>query len=317
LQRFTEERLLSLLPEKERNRILRLKQKASPEEVSNAERELKTWQQDIRGKDEELRATTSALSASGEIVGLGGNSIAKANDIFSDQIPTGSRALAGKKYPPVRGSNEANVPTAPTKAALMSSSNQNISSAPVKEVAEKRLSGYDFRAWEKFNVDDAMSKLDKEEEEKKRAAEEARTRYDVAERAAWERRARAQEIANEKILKELNANELTDIQRKSRASREKQKGNESFKVGELEEAYSCYSRCLALEPNAFVFANRGITAIKLKRFDVAEDDCSRAIAMDPTYVKAWHRRGMASYSRGRYLNAAKDFKKLCDLSRTM
>ena len=83
--------------------------------------------------------------------------------------------------------------------------------------------------------------------------------------------------------------------------REKQKGNEYFRVGDNQEAYNCYSRSIALDPaSAVVFGNRAITSIRLERFATAEDDCSRALELDSEYVKAWSRRGLARFKQGRY-----------------
>lgn len=44
------------------------------------------------------------------------------------------------------------------------------------------------------------------------------------------------------------------------------------------------------------------------RFEQAEADCTMAIEQDPTYNKAWLRRGMTKFRRGKYLSAIKDFE---------
>ena len=83
--------------------------------------------------------------------------------------------------------------------------------------------------------------------------------------------------------------------------REKVKGNESYRAGELDEAYACYSRSLAYnDTNALVFANRALVSLRLEKFESAEDDCSRALALDAEYNKARIRRGSARLRLGKY-----------------
>lgn len=67
------------------------------------------------------------------------------------------------------------------------------------------------------------------------------------------------------------------------------------------EAVACYSRSLALQPrNAVVWANRAMAYIRMELFDLAEADASVALSLDPTYVKAYSRRGLVRFKRGRY-----------------
>lgn len=88
--------------------------------------------------------------------------------------------------------------------------------------------------------------------------------------------------------------------------RERAKGNEFYRAGENDKAYDCYSISIALDPrNAITFANRAMTCIRLEKFESAEDDCSRALIIDPTYIKAWSRRGMTRFKRGKYLEVWK------------
>ena len=47
--------------------------------------------------------------------------------------------------------------------------------------------------------------------------------------------------------------------------------------------------------------------MKQEKADKAEDDCSRALLLDPAYVKAWSRRGLARFKRGKYADSAADF----------
>jgi tetratricopeptide (TPR) repeat protein len=85
------------------------------------------------------------------------------------------------------------------------------------------------------------------------------------------------------------------------AEREKLKGNEFYRVGEVEEAVKCYSRSIDLDPkNHILYANRAMGYLKLEAYEKAEEDCSKALAIDCTYVKAWSRRGLTRFKRGQY-----------------
>jgi tetratricopeptide (TPR) repeat protein len=82
---------------------------------------------------------------------------------------------------------------------------------------------------------------------------------------------------------------------------ERIKGNESFRTVENEEAVRCYTASIAWDSeNAVVFANRAMAYIRLQVFDLAEEDSSAALLLDPQYVKALSRRGLVRFKRGKY-----------------
>jgi tetratricopeptide (TPR) repeat protein len=83
---------------------------------------------------------------------------------------------------------------------------------------------------------------------------------------------------------------------------ERIKGNESFRTSENEEALRCYTNSIAYDcNNAVVFANRAMAYIRLQVFDLAEEDSTVSLSLDPTYVKAYSRRGLVRFKRGKYL----------------
>ena len=85
------------------------------------------------------------------------------------------------------------------------------------------------------------------------------------------------------------------------AELEKTKGNESFRVADNQDAVACYSKSLAYSPlSAVVWANRAMAYIRLELFDLAEADSSVALHLDPAYVKAYSRRGLVRFKRGKY-----------------
>nr|CCD74499.1 tetratricopeptide repeat domain-containing protein [Arabidopsis halleri subsp. halleri] len=74
---------------------------------------------------------------------------------------------------------------------------------------------------------------------------------------------------------------------------EKEQGNEFFKQKKFNEAIDCYSRSIALSPNAVSYANRAMAYLKIKRYREAEVDCTEALNLDDRYIKAYSRRATA------------------------
>ena len=74
-------------------------------------------------------------------------------------------------------------------------------------------------------------------------------------------------------------------------------GDDAFKRGDMEAADAAYGECLA-HPGASsddslalaVRANRAAARLKLANFVGAEEDACAALAIDPSHVKATHRR---------------------------
>lgn len=63
----------------------------------------------------------------------------------------------------------------------------------------------------------------------------------------------------------------------------------------------CYTRSINYDPsNHILYANRAMGYIKLEALEKAEEDCSKALQLDCTYVKAWSRRGLTRFKRGKY-----------------
>ena len=63
--------------------------------------------------------------------------------------------------------------------------------------------------------------------------------------------------------------------------------------------------------NPIYFCNRAIANIKLESFGGALADANKAIELDPKFIKAYYRRGIALMSLQRFSEAVKDLKKVC------
>lgn len=94
----------------------------------------------------------------------------------------------------------------------------------------------------------------------------------------------------------------------------KDKGNEQLLKGHYLEAIGFYSDALEYAPtNAIILSNRAQAYIKVENYGLAMNDATAAMESDPTYAKAYYRRGSAQYALTHYKEARKDFRKVCQL----
>ncbi|XP_031324629.2 dnaJ homolog subfamily C member 7 isoform X1 [Camelus dromedarius] len=75
----------------------------------------------------------------------------------------------------------------------------------------------------------------------------------------------------------------------------KEDGNKAFKEGNYKLAYELYTEALRIDPNniktnAKLYCNRGTVNSKLRKLDDAIEDCTNAVKLDDTYIKAYLRR---------------------------
>ncbi|KAK9828150.1 hypothetical protein WJX74_000955 [Apatococcus lobatus] len=87
------------------------------------------------------------------------------------------------------------------------------------------------------------------------------------------------------------------------------KANAAFKEKNYEEALVEYTKAIQLAPtSAIFFANRAFTHIRLESCGSAVADATRAIELDPKYVKGYYRRADANFALGKFKLAFKDFR---------
>ncbi|XP_066259569.1 RNA polymerase II-associated protein 3 [Euwallacea similis] len=89
----------------------------------------------------------------------------------------------------------------------------------------------------------------------------------------------------------------------------KEKGNAYFKAKDWDKAMECYTKainCYAYDP--IYYANRGLCYLKKNSFIAAEADCTLALRLDSTYVKALQRRASARESLGKFELAISDLQ---------
>mmetsp|Transcript_15393 Transcript_15393/g.19234 ORF Transcript_15393/g.19234 Transcript_15393/m.19234 type:complete len:490 (-) Transcript_15393:160-1629(-) len=95
---------------------------------------------------------------------------------------------------------------------------------------------------------------------------------------------------------------------------QKQRGNKELAAGHFTAAVRYYTAALALTPsNPPLLSNRALAYIKLESYGLAIQDASRAITTDPTFAKAFYRRGTANFALQKAKLARKDFRQVCKL----
>ena len=108
--------------------------------------------------------------------------------------------------------------------------------------------------------------------------------------------------------------QLSEAERRWQADREKERGNDCFRSGEVAEAAAHYTRALELHPTAAAYANRAAAHLKLKKWDAVDADCGAALALDPAYAKALTRRCAARIELKRYEEALGDAEAALELA---
>ena len=139
----------------------------------------------------------------------------------------------------------------------------------------------DYSEWDKFDVEAACDDLDK----------------DVGSDGA-----------------DSEEEELEDQRRKVEAIAEKERGNDWLKKGDYSKAIERYTAGMTLDPsNAVLPANRAMALLKTSQFGAAETDCTLALSIDRTYVKAFQRRAAARTGLSRLQEALQDYDEVLRL----
>ncbi|KUF96505.1 Heat stress transcription factor A-3 [Phytophthora nicotianae] len=231
LEKATEDRILAVLPERERTKITRMRCGPTANELTTEIDELASWAAAMDVKNEALKRQTP----------------------FKRELP------------PVRGQKssremQSEWVRAPTNLA---------STKKAEQKKAKTIPAYDFRSWEKYDVDKALDEIDQESE---RAREQARMQQEEQ-----EKRAAARKRELESLSKSVDLEKLQPETRKLYAGYEKQKGNDCFKANELEMALLHYTRSMAYDDtDAILYANRA-----LGKYAESVQDFEEALRLEP------------------------------------
>ncbi|KAB7506306.1 RNA polymerase II-associated protein 3 [Armadillidium nasatum] len=101
---------------------------------------------------------------------------------------------------------------------------------------------------------------------------------------------------------------------KGKAEKLKEEGNKLYAQGKYSDAVGKYTQGIGLDSsNKLLPANRAMALIKLGKFKAAEKDCSKALALDPCYIKAYLRRATARMKTSNIPGAIKDYEMALEL----
>lgn len=78
---------------------------------------------------------------------------------------------------------------------------------------------------------------------------------------------------------------------------------------DYQDAIECYTKSLFLDPqSAATYCNRALAHLHLKEYTRVLDDANEALALNPDYLKAYHRRGKAYVALNKLELAIRDFQ---------
>ncbi|KAJ0399820.1 hypothetical protein P43SY_008126 [Pythium insidiosum] len=106
---------------------------------------------------------------------------------------------------------------------------------------------------------------------------------------------------------------MTKAEKEAKAEEIKAKGNSALNGGDYEQAAKLYSEAVALSsdgPNSHIYyANYAAALMYLGRYSDVIDNCEKAIALKPSYVKAYSRMGNAQIHLKDFDGAIESFRR--------
>ncbi|KAL0269839.1 UNVERIFIED_CONTAM: hypothetical protein PYX00_007438 [Menopon gallinae] len=101
---------------------------------------------------------------------------------------------------------------------------------------------------------------------------------------------------------------------KEQAESLKTEGNNLMKAENFQEALSCYTKAIQLDPhNPVYYCNRAAAHSRLNNHQATIEDCKAALKIEPTYSKAYGRLGLAYSSLGMFKEAKASYEKALEL----
>ncbi|XP_054003896.1 sperm-associated antigen 1 [Hylaeus anthracinus] len=146
----------------------------------------------------------------------------------------------------------------------------------------KRIASCDYSAWDKYDVDTELNKIDIRDEQRLVEAK----RLQLKQKGVIEKK----KLDKQTII---NKSSLTGTEINVMAEQEREKGNEAFRSRDYEEALEHYNTSIKIDSNITAYNNRAITYIKLQQYKKALNDCNIVLSIEYTNIKALLRRAMA------------------------
>ncbi|KAJ3268857.1 Sperm associated antigen 1 [Terramyces sp. JEL0728] len=186
-------------------------------------------------------------------------------------------ALAG-------GKNTEVIANIAVESAFVSTNSYDTPKPAVKKNTS-RIKSNDYRAWDRFDVDKEVEKIETS------AEKSAPTSFGPL------------SLPQADIPASITKQESEYM-----AVREKEKGNECLAAMEYDQALNHYTTSIKLNETCAGYNNRALCYLKLKKYSNAADDYTKSLQIDFNF-KACLRRSLAFYNIGRYQDAVMDIEK--------
>ncbi|XP_026552104.1 tetratricopeptide repeat protein 1 [Pseudonaja textilis] len=122
----------------------------------------------------------------------------------------------------------------------------------------------------------------------------------------------------ELLEREKNMSEEEKEKRRNESTTLKEEGNKQFKNGEYKEAEDSYAKALQVCPascntdRSILYSNRAAARMKQDKKEMAISDCSKALELNPNYIKALLRRAELYEKTEKLDEALEDYKNLLE-----
>ncbi|XP_077273901.1 spag1 axonemal dynein assembly factor [Temnothorax americanus] len=169
----------------------------------------------------------------------------------------------------------------------------------------KRIAACDYEAWNKYDVDTEINRIDLQDERRQiemKEIQEQRKELD-----------KINEMAHKMTVDKLS---LTGTEINVMAEQEREKGNEAFRAADYGEALRHYNASIDVDSNLNAYNNRAMTFIKLQRYEEALNDCNTVLTMDYRNIKALLRRALSLEHLERPHEALADYEAALKLEPT-
>ncbi|GAB1601183.1 sperm-associated antigen 1-like [Argonauta hians] len=147
----------------------------------------------------------------------------------------------------------------------------------------------EIREWDNYDVEKELKRIDEVQDKP-----EKKPKVNI-------------EISN--LSESVDANsDYPEEAKVTQALREKDKGNEAFRIGDYNEAVTYYNRSLSIKALDVVYNNRALVYLKLSRWADAISDCNHVLKNDGDNIKALLRRASAYQENKEYNKCVCDLK---------
>ncbi|XP_046587567.1 dnaJ homolog subfamily C member 7 isoform X1 [Neodiprion lecontei] len=101
----------------------------------------------------------------------------------------------------------------------------------------------------------------------------------------------------------------------------KEDGNTAFKMEKYAEAFDLYTQALTIDPqnilaNAKLHFNKALIYAKLRKFRESLEECTEALKLDESYLKALLKRAACYMELGDFEEAVRDYEQACKMDKS-